>query len=292
MTAEAMPKAANNQPKPPRPTIGANGTEAKAAPGPAPNESPKPRSEPQQALPTDRITFLNQLKLLRAYAAASNGGTKRVSNEDVAAVVEMKASTVSLANSFFVKNGFLIRSGREYTPTKEVLEYKLAHEWDESTAALKLGPLVERTWFAQALKPKLDLRPMEESEALSDLAQRASAGPEYRNQIKTLIDYMVTSGMVSREGTILSLVRRRPGEAPSLPLAEDEKPAPPPVKPPADEPSADLATLPFGQVGTIKFAVTINVDITQMSQWEPQRLAAFFTGLAQVISAQKGGRQV
>ena len=41
---------------------------------------------------------------------------------------------------------------------------------------------------------------MDETEAVSDLAQRAGAGPEYKNQIKTLIDYMVAAGIVRRDG--------------------------------------------------------------------------------------------
>lgn len=288
MTFTPKPTAtANQQGSKPQPNQAAPETPPANGGG---TEPPKSRSEPTLPLPTDRINFDNQLKLLRAYASASDKGAKAVSNEDVAGIVEMKASTVSLANNFFVKNGFLVRTGREYTPAKEVLEYKLAHEWDATTAASKLGPLVERSWFGAALKPKLDLRPMEENEAIADLAQRANSGPEYRNQIKTLIDYMCVSGMVSRDGNILTLVRRQPDQAP--PDTSEEKPAPAaPMPTAADVPQSDLSALPFGQVGSVKFAVSINVDMTQMAQWEPQRISAFFTGLAQVISAQKGGKQ-
>jgi hypothetical protein len=279
MTAEPSPKseAVHSDPKPST-TTATNGT-----------AEPKVRSEPQQPIPSNRIHFDNQLKFLRAYAAASNQGAKPVSNEDVAAVVEMQASTVSLANNFFIKNGFLIRSGRELLPAKEVLEYKLAHDWDPNTAAHKLAPLVERSWFGQALKPKLDLRPMEEGEAIADLAQRANVGPEYRGQIKTMIDYMVTSGMVARDGAMLTLNRRRPNESTTEPTVEKSAPLAPKA---ADDGNVDLGQLPFGQVGSIRFAVSINVDMTQMSQWEPHRITAFFTGLAQVIASQKGGRQV
>src|SRR5262245_55574709 len=94
--------------------------------------------EPTQPLPTDRITFEKQLMLLRAYVAATDQGTKAASNEDVGAVIKMQGSTVSLGNAFFVKNGFLTRSGRGYVPAKEVLDYKLAYEWDAATSGIKL----------------------------------------------------------------------------------------------------------------------------------------------------------
>ena len=83
--------------------------------------SPKEkRPEPQETLPTDRVAFEKQMQFLLAYAAASENGTKGVSNDTVAELVKMKSSTVSLANAFFVKSGFLTRSGREYIPAKEI----------------------------------------------------------------------------------------------------------------------------------------------------------------------------
>jgi hypothetical protein len=129
---------------------------------------------------------------------------------------------------------------------------------------------------------------MDESEAISILAQRATAPKEYRGQLKTLVDYMATCGMISRDGSMLSLVRRRPNEMPPEPIPE--KPVVSTARGPDDPGGADLSELPFGQVGSIKFSVSINVDMTQMAQWEPQRIAAFFTGLAQVIASQKGGK--
>lgn len=37
--------------------------------------------------------------------------------------------------------------------------------------------------------------------------------------------------------------------------------------------------------GKVQFFVNINVDITEISRWSPDRIAAFFTGLAQVLAA-------
>ena len=258
-----------------------------AADPPSPNNGDakgRPRPEPQFQLPTDRVAFDKQMDFLLAYAAASDQGRKAVSNEDVALLVKMKASTVSLANAFFVKMGFLSKSGREYLPAKEVLDMKLANEWDATNAPQKLAPIIERSWFAQALRAKLDLRAVDESEAISDLAQKAGAGPEYKNQIKTLIDYMEISGIIRRDGMQIVLVRRRPVDN----RAGDEVPVDNKTQTQATGSANESHS---GQTGSVHFSCEINIDLAQMATWEPSRITAFFTGLAGAIAAQKGANR-
>lgn len=243
---------------------------------------PKPaRSDPQEVLPTDRVAFDKQLQFLLAYAAASEKGAKGVSNEAVANLVRMKASTVSLANAFFVKCGFLTRSAREYLPSKEVLEYHLAVGWNDPNAAHKLAPLVTRTWFAQTLRPKLEMRPVEESEAIGDLAQRAVVTRVYGPQLKTLLDYMETAGIVRREGSLLTLNR-------TIDQPVNDKRAPDSVDtPPSTMTCAPLSGLSGGR-GAIQFSVNIDVDMAEIAKWRPDRITAFFGGLAAVVAAKKG----
>lgn len=245
------------------------------------------RSEPQEVLPTDRVAFEKQLRFLLAYAAASDNGQKPVSNEDVAKLVEMNASTVSLANTFFLKMGFLTRSGREYLPSREVLEYKLAQEWDPEGSPQKLAPLVERAWFTQTLKPKLQMRPVDESEAIADLAQKAMVTPDYRPQLRTLINYMITTGLVRKEGDRLFWVRR-PHEMPAPERTIDspvERPSGPQIGP--AQPAPPVAG--SGQ-GSINFSVNISVNMTEMASWPADRIQAFFSGLAAVLAAKSGGK--
>lgn len=185
-------------------------TSSPSQPAAAPPAAPSSKSSPAEVLPTDRVSFENQLKLLQGYAAASNGGTRPVGNEEVAKLVDITASTTSLANSFFTKLGFLQRSGREFIPAKEVLEYKLAHQWNPETAAEKLLPIISRAWFAEAINAKLQMRPMSEGEVVSALAQRAGVTPAQKQQVLTLINYMVATGYVRREGDQIVLNRVNP----------------------------------------------------------------------------------
>src|SRR5579863_8993712 len=106
----------------PKPPANATGATRAAAPKPKPHEvkkekrdsKPAPKaaasSKPTKFLPTDRITFSRQLDILRAWAAASGPLGKAVANNDVADIVKMQASTVSLANAFFASVGLLTRT--------------------------------------------------------------------------------------------------------------------------------------------------------------------------------------
>jgi hypothetical protein len=249
-------------------------------------QQPPPKEkkpEPQETLPTDRVAFGKQMQFLLAYAAASENGAKGVSNETVAELVKMKSSTVSLANAFFVKSGFLTRSGREYIPAKEVLEYKLATGWNDPNAAHKLAPLIERTWFAQALRSKLEMRGVEETEAIGALAQRAVVTPNYEPQLRTLIEYMTVGGVIRKEGTLLILNRRGPASFPE-PAADhkEERPKDAALSQPATNSG------PFMGRGSISLAVNIEVDMAEVATWRPERIAAFFSGLAAVVAAKRG----
>ena len=251
-------------------------TEQSIKPGASSPVSGPKRAEPQEALPTDRVSFEKQLHFLLAYAAASENGTKGVSNESVGGIVNMKASTVSLANAFFVRCGFLTRSGREYLPSKEVLEYKLADGWGDQNAAHKLAPLINKCWFAQTLRPKLDMRPIEESEAIADLAQRAVVTRDYELQLRTLLDYMEKSGICRREGTLLVLNRgANPSGKVEVPAEVDKRAASP------------MSGFSGGQ-GAISLNVSIDVNMAEISSWRPDRITAFFSGLAMVVAAKKG----
>src|SRR5688572_30529533 len=92
------PPAAEETPKSP-PANGSAVKKAKAKP-PAPA-----RPRPTQPLPTERIQFENQTKLLRAYAIASGPEGRGVTNGAVANIVKMHSDTVALSNAFYTGVG-------------------------------------------------------------------------------------------------------------------------------------------------------------------------------------------
>jgi hypothetical protein len=239
------------------------------------------KARPMKTLPTERIAFPKQLDLLRAYAAASGPTGKVVSNADVAGIVKVMASTVSMANAFFADTGLLIRADGGYLPAPEVLSFYRAYEWNPESASQKLGPLIAGTWFAKALLPKLAFRSMEEGEVMQALAEEAAAGPDYERQLRICLDYMAGAGLVQREGTLV-----KPARTNGAAMAEngDRPTNVATLDAPAAKPAVATA---FAQPteGVVQFHVSVRVDMKEFAGWPSDRISSFFAGIAQVLAA-------
>jgi hypothetical protein len=254
-----------------------NGGEEQAA------SSKGPR--PVKPLPTNRIKFEKQLDLLRAFVAASGPSGKVVTNKDVAEIVKMADTTISLANSFFVDSGLIQRADNGFLPSAEVVSFVRMHEWNPETAAHKLAPLFTRAWFGEAIMPRVSFRPLEKNEATTLLAEACKASPEYRPQLETLLDYMAAAGMIVIDGNTLR-AGKPTGAASSEPTkATTTQTTTPPTTTP-DAPRAAISTA-FSQAaqGAVQFHVSVKVDMAEFSGWQPDRIAAFFAGIAQVLAA-------
>lgn len=242
-------------------------------------------SKPNKFLPTDRITFPRQLDLLRGWAAASGPTQKIVSNNDVGPIVKMTGSTVSISNAFFGQNGFLIKADGGYIPASDVFSFLRAYEWSPDTAATKLAPIVGKTWFAEELLPKLAFGPLTTDEAIQHLADACTAGPGYRGQLRFLLEYMAASGLVEWDGAQVrkgsATVTATTTSAPNTDI-----PQTPSNPPPSGESSKRVAPTFFGTTeGAVNFNVSVRVDMGEFATWKPERIAAFFNGMAQVLAA-------
>ncbi len=250
----------------------------------------KPRREVKltKILPTDRIGFDKQLDILRAYAACSAQGTKSVTLDELAGVMKMAPTTVTMANPFLSSVGFIIRTDSGYMPSPDVLSFLRAYEWNRDTAAFKLAPIVENAWFYTAIKSKLEFEPMEEEAVMSALAESATAGPEYKKGLKTLIEYILAAGLVQRDGSQLRLVRQT-----ATPAAGDASP------PRADISKAGtvdaenknrIVSTAFSKTaeGAVHFNVSVRVEMAEFAGWQPERISAFFSGIAEVLKAKTG----
>jgi hypothetical protein len=267
----------------------------------APNESAQsepakdrngkiPKNGPTKSLPTNRITQEKQSHIIRAYAACHESTGKPVTNQDVGEVVGLTGSTVSLANAFLTANGFLERLAEGgYTPSAAVMAFYKAHNWDAEKAPHKLRPLIMASWFAQALMPKLKFRQIAEKEALEDLGAAANAGPEYRQQLRMLLEYMEFAGVIVRENGQITL------QPDGAEYGEPEKRTQVQDDPKRDVPSSGGTELntSFSKNGSgaIRFGFQIDVDPAEVSAWAPERITAFFAGVAQVLRA-KGGMEL
>jgi len=241
------------------------------------------RSRPKKILPTDRIRFPKQLDQLRAIALSSGPSGRVVTNKDVAVIVGLKESTLSLSNPFFNDSGLTQRADGGYIPSAAVVAYAHAYAWNPETAAQRLSPVISQTWFAQAVMPMLSYAPMEESALIARLADVAEAPPDYKDQLETLVDYLQAAGLVEREG---SLVKATPAIGSAAATTSDSSAA--------EQRTAATFTLtkptstsffPQPTEGIIQFGVSVRVNMAELSEWNTERISAFFAGVAQVLSA-------
>ncbi|TPQ34359.1 hypothetical protein C2U70_17340 [Bradyrhizobium guangdongense] len=242
------------------------------------------RQQPTEALPTVRIAFQKQQRCLLAYGYESNNGSEPVKIEQVAKAVEMNPSTVSLANPFFEKIGLISKVGRAFAPSSALLEYARAYRWSQDTAPIKLQSVFAQAWFTRTLQPKLQMRDMAADEAIQTLADRANALPEYKSNLSMILDYMEWVGLITREGDRIAWVWRSESTAPEetkMPSAPE-----PTTAARAPEPTAQDQSSP----GAIRLSVNVSIDMAELSGWSAERITAFFSGVAQVLAAQKGSK--
>jgi hypothetical protein len=257
---------------------------------------PPLKPQPTRRLPTDRIKFRTQLDIIRAYGAASQNGTRPVSYREVAEkYVKLDRSTVSLLNPFLVENGFVERIGDEFMPNKAVLDFATAHTWAAETAARKLLPIIERAWFGVTLRSKLGFRAMSEDEAVAELANEIAAGPEFKSRLALLVEYAEASGLLRHEGNQLFVVAME--EAMPSAVAEtptrDRADAAEPIRDGGAVRQANVVGTGFMSTeGVVQFHVSIRVTMQEMAGWSPDRISAFFAGLAQVLAAKQGTEEI
>jgi hypothetical protein len=259
-------------------------------------QPPKPQDQkPKKPLPTDRIPLSTQLDILRAYGAISTPDGKPIRLKELGAVVKRDPDTVSLCNPFFSDLKLIIKDGGGYLPSAEVVNYHNAYQWNPETAARELAPMISESWFAQELMSKLNFRPLEESEAIADLAKAVSAGPKYKKSLRLLLEYMEVAGLVTRDGHMLvkasqtpvAQVRsERPIEQPMARSAEPPAPEPQPQQREAQSARSSVTTS-FSQPteGTVQFHISVKVSMSEFATWQADRIQAFFGGIAQVLAA-------
>jgi hypothetical protein len=277
---------------------GGNGTAASSATQPTAVDKPaKPRIKPNYSLPTQRLTCENQFNLLRAYAAVSGPSKKAVKIDEVVEVSKLGNTTISLANAFFVEAGLLLKTDSGFLPAESVRAFSLAHEWGPDTAGQKLAPTIKSTWFAERIVPKLSMGKVREQELFDDLAMAAAVGPEFKPRVKLLIDFLVETGIADREGDFLKKGPMFSASAPapavdkSATAIHDE--AKEVVQRDGQPSGRSNVNTAFTQMtgGAVQFNISVKVDMDEFKGWRPERITAFFGGIAAVLSAKAAVEQ-
>ena len=198
--------------------------------GQAPDPQQRPRmSKLDKVIPTERVSFDKQMSVLRAYAAASGAEKKPVSNDEVASVSGLSASSISLCNPFFNDCGLLVAEGRKQRPADAVFDYFHAHEWNSDAAPKKLFGIMSGTWAAQTLVRKLAFRQLSKDEAIQFLADTSKAQKVHRRNLETILDFLNATNVIAVEGNTVSKtqdsVAQPPSEAEKQPALADDKKA-------------------------------------------------------------------
>ena len=250
----------------------------------APSEDQAPKKvKPTRILPTDRINPAKQLDILRAYAAASNNGTRPATVQEVADIMKMAGSTVALANAFLASVGLIQRTDAgTYTPCAEVVSFLRAYEWNPETASHKLASFLKSTWFAAALLPQLSFGVMDEDTAVAKLAESCTAGPEYRKELVSLLEFLSLGGVIIRDGTSVKLSKAVPASEPVTTPKPEESIK---LQELARTPGKTVNTALQSTDGGVTFNVNVQVDMAEFATWRPERISAFFRGIAEVLAA-------
>lgn len=254
-----------------------------------PTQPPKQRAKPNYVLPSDRITVEKQLTLLRGFAAVSGHSKRPVKLSEVAEISKVSPNTISYANGFFLEVGLLQKSDSGFIPAEEVATFALAYEWNPNTAAHKLAPIIMRSWIGQRVIPKLSMGiPVHENELIDDLSMAAAVSADFRPRVKMLLDILEETGIAVREGEHLkkgsSSTAAAPAAAPaSERLASDTEPREASQR---DGGRSNVNTV-FSQMtgGAVQFNISVKVDMNEFAGWKPDRITAFFGGIAAVLSA-------
>ena len=246
------------------------------------------RPKPARTLPTDRISVAKQLDILRGYAAASSKGTKPATTSEAAEIVGLSPATVAMANAFLASIGLIKRADTgSFVPCQEVVSFLAAYEWDQKTAGHKLAPRLKESWFCEALLPRILFDAVDEKVALNVLAEAASVGPQYEKELRIVLEFMAASGIIQRDGGLVRLLKPVQAE---VPRAEDQK-----AMEPENTRATRVATSYASQApgGGIDFNISVHVDMGEFGNWRPERIQAFFRGIAEVLAAkadiEKGG---
>lgn len=249
-------------------------------------------AKPTKTLPNWRVGVAKQFDIIRAYAAGSSKGTKSVTLDDAAQIAGMAPTTVVAAIPFLTTIGLLKRTDTGgFLPSPDALSYLSAYDWDQKTAPHKIGPRLRDAWFGEALLPRISYgQAIDEKLAVNVLAEAAGASPEYEKELQMLIEFLAIAGVVQHEGGQVKQVK------PSS-VSIDAAALPPQRPEERDLPESDLPprsarmNTSFSSVSTptpeggFDFSVSVHVNMAEFGGWKPERINAFFRGIAEVLAA-------
>ncbi|KAA1427862.1 hypothetical protein [Nocardioides antri] len=188
--------------------------------GPTRNVRAPKKARATKPIPTDRLSFENQLAVLKNVAITS-GNTRRGSNSNaMSAAIGLKGDTGGLIARFFRSAGWfeLADARGEYTASPGTIAWN-QHITVDSTAqydaAAKMRAEVAKSWFWEVLEPMLASgHSIRDSLALLELAKAAGA-TNHVPQLTMILQWLEWVGLIVIEDDYLRL--RADRDAPAEP---------------------------------------------------------------------------
>lgn len=172
--------------------------------------SPKPKVYSKYPLPSERHPFGTHFEILSRFVTHSRNGNEPVAADKIeGGPVPVQAAQMNVR--FLTSVGLLrFDSKGLYVPTPEAIRLVNARTVSEDRARPIMRSLVQSSWFAEVAMTTLKSTPLVTEETLvGELALAAETNREKKGPaLKVLVDYLLWSGVISKDERGLSLVEQ------------------------------------------------------------------------------------
>ncbi len=250
-----------------------------------------PRKRASKSLPTDRMKFEVQERVLQALGRMSGHGKRPVNTEQLARAMNNEVSryTVGLSHNFFVDCGWVEKHGRgEYAAADSLVAYTTRLAADPGNigrAVESLRASALSTWFWRAMEPQIiGGAPM--AEVMVTLMREAEVGEAHRPQLRNLLEWLRYVGLVTISNDRIAAVESR---VPETDPDESKPPAEPEERSrqqrPADTPGEKSTTQEPGRPGVmLSFDFEFQLTADDLGKLSPEQIRAVFEAVGTVMA--------
>jgi hypothetical protein len=252
------------------------------------------RARAAKSLPTDRMKFGLQVKVLQTIGRLSGPGKRAVTAQDLSRAVEgVSEATIGLSHGFFLDSGWIERQGRgRYVATDCLIEYtrRLATAASEpGRAVAALRDPVRQSWYWQVLQPHLGAGPLPINEAIVMLMREADASDGHVNMLRNIVQWLTYVELVALVGDGRIAIADGAAE----PAHQDRpqaqgSPAPRATDPKGEKPTTSQGGAPPDVVLAFGFDLRLTAD--DLSRLDPEQIKALFDAVGAVLAI-KNARQ-
>lgn len=266
----------------------------------SPKKARTQRSRPSKSLPSDRMKFEVQVRVLQTFGRLAAGG-RVIDPERLSAALNNEVSkyTAPLSHGFFVESGWLNKVGRgEYTATDALTAYTRRNGAGADDPLAPLRMTATGSWYWRTVEPLLQHGGAQTSEVIVALMHEATVGDAHTPQIKMLLEWLKFLGLISIRGDRVMLTSPTAEESePEVeqqpePDVEPEPEAEPepttPDRPVVEQPRAEVPRPTATQAGSprpmLTFDFSCAVTAEDLARLDADQIRALFEAVGTVAA--------